>query len=70
VAKLTAGKGKCALDIGCAYGYGVEVIIALRYVAFECNISPYTVNKANEIHGWMRCLCLDMCKETLPKNMT
>lgn len=43
---LLDGHGKTALDVGCAYGYAVDVLKSLGYVAFGIDISKYSVRKA------------------------
>ncbi len=67
--KLDDGFGKKALDVGCAYGYGVEVLTRLGYDAYGCDISEYAVNICNSIHNWSRCFTLDVeQKNSLPEN--
>jgi len=44
--ELLDGRGRKALDIGCAYGYGVSV---LKYLGYECkgvDISRYSLRRA------------------------
>lgn len=43
---LLDGHGKTALDIGCAYGYAVDVLKSLGYNAFGIDISRYGIRKA------------------------
>jgi len=42
---LLNGKGKTALDIGCAYGYAVDVLEKLGYDAYGVDISKYSLKK-------------------------
>jgi len=44
------GKGKTALDVGCAYGYGVEVLKSLGYNAYGTDISKYGIRIAKSFH--------------------
>jgi len=43
---LLDGHGKTALDIGCAYGYAVDVLKSFGYDAFGIDISRYSIRKA------------------------
>ncbi|MGB9693799.1 MAG: class I SAM-dependent methyltransferase [Fervidobacterium sp.] len=43
---LLDGHGKTALDVGCAYGYAVDVLKSLGYAAFGTDISKYSLRKA------------------------
>ena len=45
---LLNGQGKTALDVGCAYGYGVDVLKTLGYDACGVDISRYSSKKAKE----------------------
>jgi 2-polyprenyl-3-methyl-5-hydroxy-6-metoxy-1,4-benzoquinol methylase len=45
---LLNGQGKTALDVGCAYGYSVEVLEKLSYNAYGVDISKYSLKKAKE----------------------
>ncbi len=47
---LLDGHGKTALDIGCAYGYAVDVLRSFGYDAFGIDISRYSIRKA-KIYG-------------------
>ena len=42
------GRGKTALDVGCAYGYAVDVLENLGYDAYGVDISKYSIKKAKE----------------------
>jgi len=42
------GKGKRALDIGCAYGYVLEVLSDFGYEIYGMDISKYAIKKAKE----------------------
>ncbi len=57
------GRGKFALDVGCAYGYVVEFLSRLGYHAFGTDISKFALNQANTL-GY-RDLCLSSA-ERLP----
>jgi len=48
---LLNGKGKTALDVGCAYGYGVEVLKSLGYDAYGIDISKYSIRKAKDFYS-------------------
>jgi len=64
--RLDNGRGLKALDIGCAYGYAVEVLLQFGYDAYGCDTSQYAVNKANKIHNWKEVrFTIDICKEAL-----
>jgi len=43
---LLDGHGKTALDVGCAYGYAVDVLKSFGYDAFGIDISRYSIIKA------------------------
>ena len=43
------GRGKTALDVGCAYGYGVDVLKTLGYDAYGIDISKYSSKKAKKL---------------------
>lgn len=45
---LLNGQGKTALDVGCAYGYAVEILETLGYDAYGVDISKYSLRKAKE----------------------
>jgi len=45
---LLNGQGKTALDVGCAYGYAVDVLEKLGYDAYGVDISKYSVKKAKK----------------------
>jgi len=43
---LLDGKGKSALDVGCAFGYGVELLSSLGYDAVGTDVSTYGIRQA------------------------
>jgi len=43
---LLDGHGKTALDVGCAYGYALNVLRSLGYNAFGIDISRYGIRRA------------------------
>jgi SAM-dependent methyltransferase len=43
---LLNGQGKTALDVGCAYGYAVDILEKLGYDAYGVDISKYSIKKA------------------------
>lgn len=45
---LLSGKGKTALDVGCAYGYAVDVLEFYGYDAIGVDISKYSVKQAKK----------------------
>lgn len=45
---LLSGKGKTALDVGCAYGYAVDVLESYGYDAIGVDISNYSVKQAKK----------------------
>jgi 2-polyprenyl-3-methyl-5-hydroxy-6-metoxy-1,4-benzoquinol methylase len=45
---LLDGHGKTALDVGCAYGYGVTVLEMLGYDSCGVDISEYSVSQAKK----------------------
>lgn len=45
---LLDGNGRSALDVGCAYGYGVDVLQSLGYNAFGVDISRYAIRRAKK----------------------
>lgn len=45
---LLNGRGKAALDVGCAYGYATNVLESLGYEAYGIDISRYGVRQANK----------------------
>jgi 2-polyprenyl-3-methyl-5-hydroxy-6-metoxy-1,4-benzoquinol methylase len=45
---LLNGQGKTALDVGCAYGYAVDILEKLGYDAYGVDISKYSVKKAKK----------------------
>ena len=50
-ADLLNGQGKSALDVGCAYGYVVEVLESLGYHAYGVDISKYSLKKAKQFYS-------------------
>jgi 2-polyprenyl-3-methyl-5-hydroxy-6-metoxy-1,4-benzoquinol methylase len=47
---LLNGQGKTALDVGCAYGYAVNILSSLGYDAYGVDISKYGIKKAKELY--------------------
>lgn len=47
--ELLNGQGKTALDIGCAYGYAVDILSSLGYDVYGVDISKYGVKKAKKL---------------------
>ena len=45
---LLSGAGKCALDVGCAFGYGVGVLRSLGYEACGTDISSYGLRQGKK----------------------
>ena len=45
---LLDGHKKTALDVGCAYGYGVEILKSLGYCAYGIDISKYSLIQAKK----------------------
>lgn len=45
---LLEGKGRSALDVGCAFGYGVSLFNSLDYDALGTDISPYSLRQAKK----------------------
>jgi 2-polyprenyl-3-methyl-5-hydroxy-6-metoxy-1,4-benzoquinol methylase len=54
---LLNGQGKTALDVGCAYGYGIDVLQTLGYNTYGVDISKYSLKKAKEFFsaGFLVC---------------
>jgi 2-polyprenyl-3-methyl-5-hydroxy-6-metoxy-1,4-benzoquinol methylase len=50
-ANLLDGKGKTALDVGCAYGYGVSVLRSLGYLCNGTDISKYSLLHAQRTNS-------------------
>lgn len=48
---LLEGQGKTALDVGCAYGYAVDILQSLGYDAYGVDISKYGVKKAKKLYS-------------------
>ncbi len=48
---LLDGQGKTALDVGCAYGYGIDVLESFGYDACGVDVSKYSVEKAKKLHS-------------------
>jgi len=46
---LLDGQGKTVLDVGCAYGYGVDVLESFGYDACGVDVSKYSVEKAKKL---------------------
>lgn len=45
---LLNGHEKTALDVGCAYGYGIEILKSLGYCAYGIDISKHSVKQAKK----------------------
>jgi 2-polyprenyl-3-methyl-5-hydroxy-6-metoxy-1,4-benzoquinol methylase len=45
------GRGKRALEIGCAYGYGLKVLESFGYVVCGVDISEYAISRAKDCLG-------------------
>ena len=48
---LLNGKGKSALDVGCAFGYAVEILSSLGYDALGVDISVYGISQTTRNMG-------------------
>lgn len=48
---LTDGRGRAALDIGCAYGYGIDVLESLGYNALGVDVSRHGIKQAKAAHA-------------------
>jgi 2-polyprenyl-3-methyl-5-hydroxy-6-metoxy-1,4-benzoquinol methylase len=44
------GRNKKALDVGCAYGYGLEVLLNLGYETYGIDVSDYAIERAKLLH--------------------
>lgn len=47
---LLDGRGKTALDVGCAYGYAVDILGSLGYDAYGVDISNYGIKRAKKLY--------------------
>jgi len=47
---LLDGRGKTALDVGCAYGYAVDILGNLGYDACGVDVSSYSLKKAKKLY--------------------
>jgi SAM-dependent methyltransferase len=47
---LLDGHGKTALDVGCAYGYAVDILGSLGYDACGVDISSYGIRRAKKLY--------------------
>jgi len=47
---LLDGQGKTALDVGCAYGYAINILESFGYDAYGVDISKYSVKQAKRNH--------------------
>jgi len=45
---LLNGRGKTAVDVGCAYGYAVDILKSLDYDAYGVDISRYGIKQAKK----------------------
>jgi len=48
---LLDGQGKTALDVGCDYGYVIDILESFGYDAYGVNISGYSVKEAKRNHA-------------------
>jgi len=48
---LLDGHDKMALDVGCAYGYGVDVLESFGYDACGVDVPKYSVEKAKKLYS-------------------
>ena len=48
---LLDGQGKTALDVDCAYGYGVDVLESFGYDACGVDVPKYSVEKAKKLYS-------------------
>jgi len=55
------GKGKRALDIGCAFGYVADLLMKLKYEVVGLDISTYAIHKAHETSVSPNFLVSDAC---------
>lgn len=54
---LLNGKGKRALDVGCAYGYASQVLAGLGYETFGTDVSSWGIKQAKKISGGQFLVC-------------
>lgn len=47
---LLSGVDKTALDVGCAFGYGVKVLKSLGYDTYGLDVSAYSVRQAKRLN--------------------
>lgn len=45
---LLNGRGKRALDVGCAYGYAIDLLKSLDYDSYGVDISKYSIEQAKK----------------------
>lgn len=64
---LLDGQGKTALDVGCAYGYAIDILESFGYDAYGVNISEYSVKQAKKNHAADFAVC-DVQKDLPFKN--
>lgn len=48
VPQIFYGNGRKVLDVGCGLGYGLEVLDALGYDSYGCDVSRYAIEKAQK----------------------
>ena len=48
---LLDGLGKTALDVGCAYGYAVDILGSLGYDAYGVDVSNYGIKRAKKLYS-------------------
>lgn len=49
--ELLDGQGKTALDVGCAYGYAVNILSSLGYDAYGVDISKHGIERAKKFYS-------------------
>lgn len=58
---ITDGKGKKALDMGCAFGYTTALLRKLGYDAVGLDISAYAIRRANKTSAYLDFVVADAC---------
>jgi 2-polyprenyl-3-methyl-5-hydroxy-6-metoxy-1,4-benzoquinol methylase len=54
---FSLGRGKRALDVGCAYGYVSEILTGLGYETCSVDLSKWGINKAKALSGGNFLVC-------------